>query len=557
MKKVTYQFEYTLTDEGNAYITNYHSSMFIEDTVIVPDSIDGHPVLRINSNAFSYKMISNLYLPDSLLLLSNDSFYHFTGGIHIPYNVDVDLDFTDGIGMTVYTARESCADEIIKACGKNYPKVKYVYEDTSVIRDNDITYFLRSNQTLDLVKCRSNESTLSIPSHCQGYPIKRICNRAFEKCTQLESIFLPEGLEVIGFGAFFDLKHLKTVILPESIHTIASHGYGIFGYCGSKEDVIVHSSTGSYAESWCSNNKVLFQPSGAEIVKENGLSFLLKVDGTAEVAKCDRSHQNVTIPSKFRNHYVLGIRTKAFEDCAGMLKTVILEEGIRYIGDDAFYGVHSLGEIILPESLEVIGRGAFWMCNLKALQIPVRVREIGQHAFGRDFNIALTVTSGSYAEQYCKENNIPYTSLLPGGASRQALVVQNGFILRLKENDIASVVKYTGSSTYVEIPKTYLNHPVTEIEEGALLNPHIEALVIPSTILNIGNHALPEGYAKVTDKICVGEHIGHEYFQGCIKDTYTVPIYEYFTKDVPIIRVSKGSYAECYCKKNKIPYITT
>ncbi len=552
---MAYQFEYTLTDEGNAYITRYRSSEWKEDTVVVPDSIDGHPVLRINHNAFSHKMISNLYLPDSLLFLCYDSFGGFLGHIHIPYNVDVSPDFAFGSSATVYTAQGSCADEVIKASGKDRHEVRYICEDTSVIRDNDITYYLRSNQTLDLVKCHSNISTLSIPSHFQGYPVKRICNRAFDKCTQLESISFSEGLEVIGGGVFSDLKHLKTVILPESIHTIDFDGNSIFGYRGSKADVIVHSSAGSYAESWCSKNKVMFQPNGTELVKENGLSFLLKADGTAEVAKCDRSHRNVTLPSEFRNHYVLGIRAKAFEDCDGMLETVILEEGIRYIGDDAFCGVRSLKEIILPESLEVIGNGVFRRCNLKTLKIPVRVREIGQDTFSKDSDITLTVSYGSYAEQYCKKNIIPYTSLMPDGSGRQALVFLNGFILRLNENNTASVVKHTGSGTYVEIPETYLNYPVTEIEEGALCNLHIEALVIPPTILNIGNHSLPEGYAKVTEKKYVGEVIYHEYFQGCIKDTHTVPNYEYSTKYVPIIQVSKGSYAEFYCKKNEIPHI--
>lgn len=549
-----YEFEYKLTDTGNAHITKYRSSEFIEDTVIVPDSIDGHPVLRIEGGAFSYKTISDLYLPDSLLCVEYDAFYRFTGEIHVPYNVYISSLFGSNI-TTVYTAKGSCVDKVIKASGKKYPKIEYIYEDVSLICDNDITYFLRSNQTLDLVECHSEASELSVPSHCHGYPVKRICVAAFVKCTHLESISLPEGLEVIASGTFSDLKHLKTIILPKSVHTIDSSGYGIFGYYASKENVLVRSSSGSYAERWCIENAILFQPNGTEIVKENGLSFLLRDDGTAEVIKCDKSQQQVRIPSVFRGHRVLGIRAKAFEECTGVLRTVILEEGIRYIGDKAFSGVYSLGEILLPESLEVIGKESLLMCNLNSLRIPARVREIGQCAFGGRSDIAITVISGSYAEQYCKENKILYTSLLPEENGGQNQVVKNGFVLRLNGNGTASVVKYTGPDNYAEIPKTYLNYPVNEIEKNALRKSNIDTLVIPSTIQNIGEHALPNGYVKVTDKIFVGQEIvGHEYFQGCIKDTITRPIYEYVTNDVPIVRVFKDSYAEYYCMENKIPY---
>lgn len=554
-------FEYELTKEGNALITKYHPSSFCEDTVTVPDSIDGHPVLRIGIKAFRNASISHLYLPDCLLNLHADSFYQFSGGIHIPYNVAVSPGFTNGYRVTVYTAQGSGADESIKARKEKlpyYPKVNCVYEEASVIRDNGITYFLRSNQTLDLVECLSHGTELSIPSHCQGYPVKRICNGAFEKCAQLKTVSLPEGIELIGYGAFNNLKNLRILSLPESLHTIDCDGHGLFGYYGSKAEVVVRSSAGSYAESWCRKNGIVFQPSGTQIVIENGLTFLLNADGTAEVVRCDRSHKDVLIPAEFRSHCVVGIQAKAFEDCAGMLKMVIMEEGIRYIGEDAFRGIHSLKEALLPESLEVIGAGAFRMCSLTALKIPARVREIGDDAFGGRFNSAPTVTSGSYAESYCRENNILYNSIPPENAGEEVLVVQNGFILRLSGNHTVSVVEYTGSNAYAEIPKTYLTHPVTEIEAGAFRDVrHIKKLSISSTILKIGEHALPRGYHTVQEQICVGEEIiGYDYFQGCIKETYTKPIYQYITKDVPIVHVDKGSYAESYCIENKIPYST-
>jgi len=58
------KFEYKLTQEGNAYITRYHPSALQEETITVPDMLDGHPVLRIYPMAFRNTHISQLYLPE-------------------------------------------------------------------------------------------------------------------------------------------------------------------------------------------------------------------------------------------------------------------------------------------------------------------------------------------------------------------------------------------------------------------------------------------------------------------------------------------------------------
>lgn len=438
------EFEYKLTQEGNAYITRYRPSAFVKETVTVPDTLDGHPVLRILPNAFRYAYISRLYLPDSLLMLAPDSFYRFSGNAYIPYNVEVHPGFTDGYGMTAHIGRGSNADIGIQQRKKQpyNPEIKCVYEEMPLIREKGLVYFLRKNGTLDLVDCESGDAEIVVPGQCQGYPVRRVSNGAFRKCKDLESVSFSEGLELIGCRAFEDLSQLKTVFLPESVHTIDGDGALLFGYHGSKQTVIVHADGNAYVENWCAKNRVLFQPAGKEMVKQDNLIFLLNPDGTAELAGCDRSYEIVRIPGNFRGHRVVAIQPYAFEGCAGMLKKVILEEGLRSIGKGAFSAVFSLGEAVLPESLREIGENAFWMCgNLMQIWIPAGVETIGCNAFGRcgvvvevdreateenhahyaygemgylkevtkrTYNLTAIVTAGSYGEQYCRNNSIRY-----------------------------------------------------------------------------------------------------------------------------------------------------
>ena len=65
--------------------------------------------------------------------------------------------------------------------------------------------------------------------------------------------------------------------------------------------------------------------------------------------------------------------------------------------------------MIIPDSVTSIGYMAFDMCDsLISVAIPASVTSIGDWAFGSGGGVILSVTEGSYAEQYAKENGIPY-----------------------------------------------------------------------------------------------------------------------------------------------------
>lgn len=62
----------------------------------------------------------------------------------------------------------------------------------------------------------------------------------------------------------------------------------------------------------------------------------------------------------------------------GLLK-VVVPEGIRSIGYDAFGICEQLKSVTLPQSLKSIERGVFWRCSsLDSICIPRNVHEIGQ-----------------------------------------------------------------------------------------------------------------------------------------------------------------------------------
>ena len=59
-----------------------------------------------------------------------------------------------------------------------------------------------------------------------------------------------------------------------------------------------------------------------------------------------------------------------------------MSEGVKVIGDSAFWGCESLTSINIPNSVATIGDGAFYVCNsLTSINIPNSVTTIGKNAF--------------------------------------------------------------------------------------------------------------------------------------------------------------------------------
>ena len=88
---------------------------------------------------------------------------------------------------------------------------------------------------------------------------------------------------------------------------------------------------------------------------------------------------------------------------------VTLPSGTRIIEDEAFAGV-PVEEFILPDGLQAIGARAFSSAALRHVTIPPSVISIDPAAFsGAAADFFATVTAGSYAETWCRENGVPYS----------------------------------------------------------------------------------------------------------------------------------------------------
>ena len=105
------------------------------------------------------------------------------------------------------------------------------------------------------------------------------------------------------------------------------------------------------------------------------------------------------------------IERYAFRKCY-TLRTINLPKGLKKIGAHAFRFCHNLTSITIPDSMEELVFGAFEYCNgLVSVTIPTSVKEIWNDVFRGCEKITIHAPAGSYAEQFAKENGIPFVSI--------------------------------------------------------------------------------------------------------------------------------------------------
>lgn len=147
--------------------------------------------------------------------------------------------------------------------------------------------------------------------------------------------------------------------------------------------------------------------------------FIVKEDGTATVTRITDPEAFIIIPAELEGHVVNEIGTdiipKGFKT---RVQNVILPQTIEKIGPHAFDALHYLKTLILNEGLKEIGECGIYTCpDLSEIYIPESVTAFGKCAVGfyyehgrsyRHRYFTLVCDEGSAAEEYCKENDISY-----------------------------------------------------------------------------------------------------------------------------------------------------
>ena len=441
----------------------------------------------------------------------------------------------------VYTPIDGIVDDYF---AENYPDVTVI--DAQPAPDG-LRYEFTEGYCMITGYSRSGEK-LVIPQYIYGREVRQIGSWALEWDEERRELYLPDGLEEIGEGAFTCNFALEYIYVPDSVHTIEPYAFSDCGftsfivpagvtqlpeemlaYCSNLECVMiganvteiadntfadctalttVYTEEGSYAEEYFTNHEDFPEVKIVYITKNDGDLEYTEEDGEVTVTAYNGSASGVMIPARLNGLPVTKIGDGAFKGMTN-LENLFIEADLKEIGSEAFSGCTALQAIDLPESLETIGAKAF--CNCKAitqLQFYQNVASIGTDAFKNVPLETVYLFKDSAADTYIKKNHsgtdIVYTTAAPEGVKYR---ISNGEV---------SITRWNNPPEVVEIPSEIMGYPVTKIGSDAMCDGSFTELTIPSSVRVIGDYAFAWNSSLKKINFSEGlESIGYEAFGGC------------------------------------------
>ena len=340
--------------EGEVKITDCDTS--ISGELTIPDTINGYPVKYIEKKAFENCVaLTSIIIPDSVKDIGNFAFSN------CPNLKDIKIGL--GVERIGFAALES---------------TQY-YNDLSNWKDGKVLY-------LGSLLYRAKKDISGDYIIEDG--TKSICQEAFDGCTELTGITIPQSVTKIYSSAFGGCSNLENISIGSKIDYIGNMAFLTTKYYDNLENwengKVLYIGNCLYAAKQDLSGEYNIK-SGTRTIcygafdgcKVTGIAIPNSVVNINDLvfSSCD-ALTALTIPNGVTN-----IGYGAFWYCTN-LENVTIADSVTDIEESAFGGCTKLNKIIIPKSVKNIGGGVFSYCtSLTSITIPDSVTSIKRSAF--------------------------------------------------------------------------------------------------------------------------------------------------------------------------------
>lgn len=266
-----------------------------------------------------------------------------------------------------------------------------------------------------------NFSEINVP-----FGVEEIGNNAFENCRNLKNVNLSDSIVIIGNNAFKGSSP-REINIPDSVITIGNSAFsgcyelqsvklpakitelknGVFKDCSELNSINIPAGLvnidWSVFEGCAKFNNVQVDPANPKYAFSDGILWDLEKDLIVHHPYSAKNEINIP-------YGITVIRFEAFGDNGYRsyenVKKLNIPSSVMKIESGTFKYFDNLGEVIIPASVTEIEGWTF--INLPNIIFP----DSGGFELTdpEPSTITLYVESGSYAEQYAKENNIKFVT---------------------------------------------------------------------------------------------------------------------------------------------------
>lgn len=402
-------FEFSDNDDGTCTLSKYIGPSSNDLNIIIPTkNAEGKTVSAIGNRAFysCTGLTGGLSIPDCITSIGTTAFWgciRLTGSLTIPDSVTSigrgafgsckgftgSLKIPDSVTTIEYGVFKGCSGFTGSLV---LPESITMIGDYAFSECSGFTGSLTLSENVTAIgknafyKCGGFSGSLTIPAS-----VTSIGSSAFLYCEKLEQVDIRAELTTINLnGTFGRCKNLISIVLPSTVTDL-----------GKAKTMLNQNLTlyggNDYVKTWAAENHFSYNGEPVEdfIFIDNG-------DGTCTLSKYTggETNEGLEIPSTWNDLNVTKIGDSAFKDQTGIKGNLILPDTIEVIERYAFYNCTGLtGDLVLPGSLKEIGYLAFAYSNLSTVTLPVNMEQIDPEAF-YEANCELITTPGTYADDW-------------------------------------------------------------------------------------------------------------------------------------------------------------
>ena len=249
-----------IIENGNAVFGNYHGS---EENIIIPSSVNGYTVIGFEGGGNRNSIVTSITIPDSVTYIGDEMFrgWHLKS-ITIPNSVT-------SIGRSAFECCYSLETITI-------PESVITVGDKAFSQCDNLTEATILN---GVIGWGMFERCYSLKTVNLGENITELRNGAFYN-SALESIIIPESIEVLGNMVFGNCKKLTSVVFKnpntkfnEETKKLEDDNWEFATFLDNKNMSNIYAFTNTQAQRYAAKENITFTPIARATLNGTPLQF--------------------------------------------------------------------------------------------------------------------------------------------------------------------------------------------------------------------------------------------------------------------------------------------